>query len=445
MQPGRHSLTAGTAVVDITPRVRDDPSDRIYLSGYVARVGHAIGVHDPLTARALALSDGDQQALLVVCDLLGLAPEFSAQIRREIAGNTGIPEDAVMLACTHTHSGPATLTLHECGAVSPRYLAALRPKLVAVAQDAIAALQPVGLALDSAALPEGAYNRRQDGQAIDKAVEVAWLRDLTGQTVAILVNYGCHPVVMTADNLQISADYPGVVVRALEAKHGGTAFFLTGADGNVDPVRRGSLADVTWLGAALAGVVDQTLTELGARSGRPKGANNGLDVHTVFETLELPLLPLPTVAQLTALRDAAKANLAAIAAPRETVEAKVQRATVAWAEETLAQVEAGVAPTIVKAPVQVVRIGDLALVGIPGELFSGLGRQIKDAVADAHVLIVGYANEGVGYIPDRSAYERGGYEVADAYRYYGAPAAPAPEAGELIVKESVRLVRQTMG
>jgi neutral ceramidase len=444
MQPGHQRLTVGTAVVDITPRLRDAPSDRIYLSGYVARMGHAEGVHDPLSARALALSDGDQQALLVVCDLLGLAPGFSAQTRREIAKTTGIPEDAVMLACTHTHSGPATLTLHQCGAVSPRYLAALRPKLVAVAQDAIATLKPVRLNLGSAALPEGAYNRRQDGEVIDTAVEMAWLRDLSGETVAILVNYGCHPVVMTADNLQISADYPGAVVRALEARHGGTAFFLTGADGNVDPVRRGSFADVTWLGEVLADAVDQALIQPNARSGRFEGAAEKPSVGAALEMLELPFLPLPTVAQLTALRDAAKANLTAIAAPQETVEAKVQRARITWAEETLAQVQDGAAPTTVRAPVQVVGMGKMALVGIPGELFSGLGRQIKDATADVHTFIVGYANEGVGYIPDRSAYERGGYEVAEAYRYYGAPAAPAPEAGELIVDASVRMVRQTV-
>jgi len=445
MQPSHTVLRAGTATINITPALGTDPATRIYLSGYVARIGHAVGVHDPLYARALALSDGTHQAILVICDLLGLEPGFSADIRRdirrEIATITGTPANAVMLACTHTHSGPATLVLHECGQVSLDYLEVLRSQLIGVAERAATSMHPVRLDGGNAALPEGAHNRRGDSQEIDTEVGVAWLRDMNGETVALLINYGCHPVVMDADNRWISADYPGAVVRALEAGAGSTTFFLTGAGGNVDPVRRGSFGDVEWLGQALAGVVGQTLIEMEARSSRSGGAEKAAVVTSASEVLTLPLQPVLSTAQLTQLRGLHLDNLAAIGASQETAEAKIQRAMLAWADQTLAQVQSGTIPSGIAALVQVIRVGSLVFVGIPGELFSVLGKQIKEALPADLAFIVGYANGDVGYIPDRAAYGVGGYEVNDAYKYYGYPSALAPEAGEMIVRASVRLAR----
>ncbi|MCD6284518.1 MAG: neutral/alkaline non-lysosomal ceramidase N-terminal domain-containing protein, partial [Anaerolineae bacterium] len=369
MQSLHTGLRAGAATIDITPAIGTDPATKIYLSGYVARIGHAVGVHDPLYARALALSDGTRQALLVVCDLLGLEAGFSADtrrdIRRQIAAITGTPADAVMLACIHTHSSPATMILHECGEVSLDYLEELRPQLINVAERAATSMRPVKLDTGSAALPEGAYNRRGDRQDIDTEVGVAWLRDMGGETVAMLINYGCHPVVMTADNLWISADYPGAAIRALEAASGGTAFFLTGADGNVDPVHRGSFEDVEWLGQALADAVGQTLAKIKDRSSRSTGAEKVATVTSASEVLTLPLQPTLSTAIVAQLREEHLHNLAAIKASQETVEARIQRAMLAWADETLERAQSGSTPSTIAAPVQVIRVGSLVFVGIP--------------------------------------------------------------------------------
>jgi len=289
----------------------------------------------------------------------------------------------------------------------------------------------------NASLPQGAYNRRGDGQDIDTEVGIARLRDRQGSTAALLINYGCHPVVMNADNLLISADYPGAAIRALEAAAGGAGFFLTGADGNVDPVRRGSFEDVEWLGQGLAEVVHDALIEIDAIPAC--GAGGEATVACVCEELALPLQPVPDIPALTRLRDQYAGALSAFEESPTSVEAKIQRAMLAWSERTMARVHDGTVPETIAAPLQVIRVGDLALVGVPGELFSGLGRQIKDALPDTQTFIVGYVNGDVGYIPDRAAYAGGGYEIEEAYRYYGYPAALAPEAGEMIVKAGVRL------
>jgi hypothetical protein len=90
----------------------------------------------------------------------------------------------------------------------------------------------------------------------------------------------------------------------------------------------------------------------------------------------------------------------------------------------------------------VIRVGDLVIVGVPAEYFVELGLQIKEGIRQKgvrQVMICGFANGNVGYIPARRAYPKGGYEVAEAYKYYGYPAAVAPEAGEQIVAAAQRL------
>lgn len=98
-------------------------------------------------------------------------------------------------------------------------------------------------------------------------------------------------------------------------------------------------------------------------------------------------------------------------------------------------------PTV-NAEIKLIRMGDLVIITVPGEFFVELGLQIKEAIQESgigHVMLCGFANGNVGYIPARRAYPLGGYEVADAYKFYGYPSALAPEAGEMIVACAIEL------
>jgi neutral ceramidase len=426
MHSQNHRLFAGVARIDITPPVGVD------LSGYVARMGPSIGVHDHLYARALVLDDGETQAALVVCDLVGFTSGFVTGARQAISTATGIPEAAMMIACTHTHSGPATLFLHECGTVDPAYLESVKAKLVEAVLQAAATPQQAEVGVGWGTLPEGLYNRRGDGSPVDASVGAAHLRAPSGESIAVLATYGCHPVVLCASNQLVSADYPGALVTALEDTLGGGAFFLTGACGNADPVRRGSFEDVEWLGEQLA---EQVLAAL-------QGMN--YDRAPVLE-VRRKLLGLPLEDTLTAetLNDdiAKQRGLLATADPL-SAEAKVHRAMLAWAESTWVQVQEDAPLPAVDAEVQLLRIGPLAIVGVPGELFPILGREIQAGGSNLStpVFVTGYANGDVGYVPDPAAYAAGGYEVNDAYKYYGYPAALSPEAGAALVAAAKSLL-----
>jgi hypothetical protein len=117
-----------------------------------------------------------------------------------------------------------------------------------------------------------------------------------------------------------------------------------------------------------------------------------------------------------------------------------------WTERMFEAMQAHELRPTVDAEVQTFHIGDLVIVGVPGEYFVELGLQIKEGIKAAmgdsamrQVMISGFTNGNVGYIPARRAYPQGGYEIADAYRYYGYPAAIAPEGGEAIVASGVKL------
>ncbi len=115
---------------------------------------------------------------------------------------------------------------------------------------------------------------------------------------------------------------------------------------------------------------------------------------------------------------------------------------IGWAETTLAGLNANTIKPTVTTEVQAIRLGDLMLVSAPGELFNELGLALKYASGAQQTFICGFANDNIGYMPARRAYPHGGYEIAEAYKYYGYPAALAPEAGESYVAAAVRLMHE---
>jgi hypothetical protein len=167
------------------------------------------------------------------------------------------------------------------------------------------------------------------------------------------------------------------------------------------------------------------------------------------EMLALPLLPLPTREEWNTWRTNYVAAALSAEHAGNMANAKVQWAMVHWTERMFeAMQDHDLTPTV-EAEIQVIQIGDLMLIGVPGEYFVELGLQIKEGIhkidtdksSVRQAMLCGFTNGNVGYIPARRAYPNGGYEINDAYRYYGYPAAIAPEGGEQIVASAVEIAR----
>lgn len=416
---------AGVAQLEITPPIGID------LTGYIARAGAATGVHDPLYAKALVLDNGATQVALLTVDVLGLHWSTVQTVRAAIATATDIPAANVMVACSHTHAGPATMRLQGCGMIDEGYVAQLQARLVAVTVAAWRARQPARLGVGHGQVQDGVHNRRTPGDVIDPDVGVLRVDDGAGNPLALLLNYTCHPTCVTGENTLFSAEYCGVAAAQIQAATGAITLWTTGAIGDVGPAARG------W--EVLTGLADaltaETLRVLPTITTAPWSR-----LATATQTLALPLLPLPTTAELTAFQAVQQAILADPEQMQQPYQAAICGALIDWATATLAKVSAPNAATTVTTEIQVIHVSDLALVSAPGELFVELGLAIKAGATNGHCFVCGFTNDNIGYIPARRAYPHGGYEIADAYKYYGYPAALAPEAGESVVATAQQLL-----
>jgi hypothetical protein len=418
-------LRVGVAQIDITPPVG------MAMTGFIARMGDSIGVHDPLYAKALVFDDGEQRAALVICDVLAFDRHFVSAARASIEAATGFPGAHVMIAGTHTHSGPATIFLRDCGGVDAGWLDALRQRLAEVMRLALSNLQPARLGSGRGEQAAVAQNRRRSGDTFDPDLGLLRIDDARGQTMAVLLNFACHPTTLRHDNRLFSADYPGYATRRVADASGAPALFATGAIGNVGPIDEGDYPQAAALGTALADEALRVLPGIVCAA--------GARVTVASELLHLPLLAPPAIADLEQAVVLNRQRLSETEPPAVPWMPRVHRAMLGWAEETLAEVTEGRLRRSVPAEVQVIRLGNVALVGVPGELFVELGLAIKRGIGAEQTVIVGYANDDIGYLPTRPAYAHGGYEILDAYKYYGYPAALAPEAGEEVVAAAIRL------
>jgi len=304
-----------------------------------------------------------------------------------------------------------------------------------------------------------AANRRQHQGAADPELGLLRITDTQNRTLGVLLNFACHPTSLDHRNRLISADYPGYAAIAVARAVGSWAACATGAAADVGPADRDP-APVSPLDEVSAASVrphseegdpfvraerlGHALADEGLRCLGDTPAEHLGPVAVATEKLSLPLLQTPTRAQLIAEVTRHGEMLATATIAGRHGEARIHRAMRSWAEETLAALEGDVAPHAVAAEVQVIRAGPVVLVGVPGECFVELGIAVKEALAGHPVLILSCANGNVGYIPTRSAYAEGGYEIDEAFKYYGYPAALAPEAGELVVDSAIRLAGQLL-
>lgn len=447
-------ILLGVAANVITPPVGLD------MCGFIARVEPMQGTHDDLLVKAMVWAEDEaltNAAALVTFDLIDLEPEMVAAIRSRAEALSGIAGDRIGITCTHTHGGPGTMPDRRLGRSDRDYLDRVTTIAAETVAAAAQAIEPVVFTWSLANEPTVGKNRRIPGGIIDPAVPAIRFQRADGSVKALLVSYGCHPVTLGPDNTLATADYPGYVRRTLEAAYPGASVqFATGCCGQVnnghtsrDGVHgRGSYwrtyAEAERIGRAIAGAALQAAEQ----SARLEAALPVLDtpieraaIGTARRTIELPFLPTASANELVRFTADSQRALAECEANPATPPGEIARLQVylAWAEET----GRGPNDASESAEVMAITIGDISLVLLPGESFVEFGLDIKARGGSEKVITLAYANGRPGYIPHRSAYPAGGYEVDDAYRYYGYPACFAPEAGELVVEAGLEALAES--
>ncbi|HEY8186736.1 MAG TPA: neutral/alkaline non-lysosomal ceramidase N-terminal domain-containing protein [Pyrinomonadaceae bacterium] len=429
-------LAAGFSKVCISPPIGAP------LAGFAARQGVSQGIHDDLFARALVLANGDAVVALVSVDLLALSGDFVKRVREGIQRSTGIEPSSVMIASTHTHAGPVTITtfFNPEESVDAAYMDSLAEAVEQSVTNAWLARFPATVGVGVAKVDGVGVNRRSpDQRPIDEQIGIIKVDDFNGRTHAVLINYSCHPTVLGPDNLLVTGDFPNFAIEEIERNIGpdGFAMFVNGTQGNISMGHSSELSAIgvitpgrTFERAAELGhlLADATLVALPAIA-----TSDAPTLNTLTIPVNLPLKDYPPLEEAnTSLRDADEllARLTAEGAPLDQImPAKTQRLyasiTNFYAREALALPD-GHLPI----ELQGFRLGDAAFVAIPGEVFVEIGLALKRQLPHM-TFVVGIANGYIGYLPTREAYTAGGYEVVSSKCQ--------PEAADILVEKVASL------
>lgn len=433
-------LKAGTGKVCISPRVGAP------LAGFAARHETSDGIHDDLYARALVLETAETAVAFVSVDLLALPGEFVRQVRNSIGAGTGLRPESIMIASTHTHAGPVTITtfFNPDESVDAGYMNALASAIVESVTSAWRNRYPARVGAGSGHVEGVGVNRRsRDQKPVDEEVGIIRITDADARTRAVLINYSCHPTVLGPDNLKVTGDFPAFAVQEIESALGddGFAMFVNGTQGNIS---MGHSSELSAIGVITPGRTFARAAELGhllAAATQAALPSIKIDDRPILKAgavhAGLPLKHYPGLDETRQLLDQAKAKLSALTSTNGDHTDEVRRARsehlYASIDNFYARETAVFADGLLPIELQGIRINDAVFVAVPAEVFVEIGLRIKEK-ASAPTFIVGIANGYIGYLPTAVAYEVGGYEVVSSKC--------RPEAEEVLVENVLSLRQQ---
>jgi neutral ceramidase len=386
--------------------------DAVPLAGYGARGpgNRADGRLEPVEARAVILEADGGRVGLVVLDALLVSPD----LRRAIAPAASELElDLLVVAATHTHSGPGGYVDHWLAELSSLgwYREDVLPALADAGRgalaDAAARLAPARVGSRLGPAPPFSHNRRREGGPTDPWLPVLRVDHAGGEPLATLFAFGSHPVALPAENRALSPDYPGSARRQVEGQRGGLALFLAGPLGDQNPSLPGS--DLFDDAAALAWRV-QAAAEVGTRLG-----------DRVVEIADA-ITPIASPGLAWQRRD--------FELPRVDVR-------IGCAGYVLGPVLHRAARRLLSshAPIDALRLGELLILAAPFELSVDVAREIRTRIG-APVLVVSHANDWLGYLVMPEDFDRGGYETC--LSFHGRDLGPRFVAEAVAALEAVR-------
>jgi hypothetical protein len=424
-------LRAGAATSVITPHLG------VSLCGSMQDRA-AETVHDELHARALVLDNGDTRLALVVLDLIAAGKEWLGAIKHQVSGFTGIPMGHVLISCTHTHSAPTPVNVFQSNAEKD-YLDWAGTRVADVVRIAAKRLQParVGWAVghedrvifnrryhmkpgtplpspfprveDKVKMNPGVENPAVERSAGPTDPDVAVLAVQkaarpAGQPLAIFATYGLH-YAGGMPGTEVSADYFGAVADRLHGLTGGprhdphqpfVGLLANGCFGdinNIDVRKRRHPAHAYHQLDDVAETVARAIHETW----------RGIAYHDW-----VPLDALETTLELGVRKPTADEVKQAQAILERAPQGPLRALPEIYARET---VQLADWPERYKTPVQVLRVGDLAVCALPGEPFCQTGLDIKAKSPFKPTMMVGMANDYAGYLPTEEQHALSGYET----------------------------------
>jgi neutral ceramidase len=428
-QSAKPVLRAGAYAQDVTPEkfpisVNGGMSDR-----------KATAANDPLHARCLVLDDGKTKVALVVVDSCMIPRDIHDAAKELASKKTGIPAANILISATHTHTAPTLGAVFQSDP-DEEYIKFLIQKIAVGIETANARLAPAKLAAGVGEEPNQVFNRRwkmkegvlnadpfggttdkvkmNPGHAnpgllepagpTDPRVTALSLRTNDGKPLALYANYSLHYV---GDLPALSADYFGVFAEVLgqklKAESGFVGFLSNGTSGDVNNINFKE-APPKYKPGERSRLVAEAVAEAAVRGLAKADYRSDVALSVATKSLELPVRK-PTAAELKRAEE-----LLEKAKGRE-----LKGIEEVYARETTFMAKY---PDTVTILLQVIRVGDVAIVGIPCEVFADIGLEIKKSSPFPITCVVSLANGYYGYLPTPAHHALGGYETWRARSSY---------------------------
>ena len=405
------NLTANIASVDITP-----PLEMNYtLGGYGERMNApAEGIHDRIWAKALAFQNENQKYVIITLDILGLPSNIKSDLLERIKSQ-GWNMENVMLLPSHSHGSLEMAALNsknllnspQIGIFQPELLEFILDKLEAVIIEADQNYLPVKVGTESKKIDGLNRNRRGDPN-VDNELTVTRVNLNNGIPLAVLVNWTAHPTFIGGEDMLVSGEWPGYLQSDLQnlIGKGVTAMYYNGAEGDQSPIlnlQASAYEKVEVYGKKVALEAFNIYKEIKSKKVKT--------FQFSYNTIQLP---------------EHKAHPTFMETGGE--EYGLDENTVKLVMNMLGPTEVGLGA---------LRIDDLIIAGVPGEMTAELGIKVKESIKNKSIKFVaigGLANEWISYILTRYQYVNGeGYE--SSVSFYG------PDLGEIISTEVIKTAK----
>lgn len=378
----------------------------------------ATGVKDDLYTQAVVLDDGKKLVAIVSSDIIDYKSTLTHSVRRKAKAALGLDID-IMMAATHTHTGMPTNQVEFDAKTDAKTIRNLIDKTVECIEEAYRTRVPVKIGYGEGEEKRISFCRNyflSDGtiktnpgakrahmivkpvSKIDYTVAVMRFDDANGKTVAQMVNFACHPD--TVGGHEYCADYPGEMRRILKENYGDdcVVLFLNGCAGDINhidasiylknPEYKYPKDHYKWMGQCLA----ETVLSV--------NQNMKFDVEGELDCLS------KTFRQK---RRQPTAEEAAWATDGVTHLEDFSVSDAIYAKEIYSLV---VKPRYYNnVEIQAIRIGDCAVVSLPGEIFADVGFAVKENSPFKRNMVVELGNGTNGYIVTEPCFSGGVYEA----------------------------------
>lgn len=389
------------------------------MAGYAARTGAAMGNHDPLYTRIVLFDSYPKQLALVVLDLLKVDQHLVRMIREAINSVTGISPESIMVAATHTHSGPSGIW-ENYKKYNPTLVASIINSITDLTRETWASRLPAKIGIGAGEIYDLGRNRNDPAGSYDPVVGVIRIDSHDGRTLALIVNYACHPTVLGENNLFFSRDFPGFALDIIEKESPDmpVGVFINGAAGDIST--RYTRKEPTFEEAKRFG---ELLARKVLSISRALISSSEWEINSYSMELLLPVRRISRESAAKMLEDACRklSDLEYTQADQGRI--REARTTVQAAEIVLNRLANNTnqdLPKNLPAEIQMIYLTGIStsavLVVLPGEISSGISQQIKEIIHQVggidkkHTLIFGYGNGHIGYMLSPDSYQELTYD-----------------------------------